>query len=451
MEQEGVVEGPGYRLMVQRGPRGLSWRDREVRVGSTLLELDADFGFLGEAVAGLLLPRVRVEGEWLERVVERYRVRVVAEQAADLATRLGRLALEALVDPAFFPLSRMTLYWGVNGCFYRDSWDPEGLRSEYEGLVEAAGDMEGSGVRLRPARYREVIQSYASRLRAAAGGLLARASTILAPGEAWPGRSCGPGEPPGDPGGLVRLPEGRVYYSCPGARGLAEAILGAGASCRRPSWTASSFVCESPRGRIVVKEYYKMIVKWLPAALASARSYGYILTPKKRMYNEYRYLVELRRIVETPRILAVCGDQARAVMAREYVEGEPVLGSRDPGAWRASGEALARIHSAGYALGDPNPGNFVVSPRGVAVVDAEQAKRYSERRGAWDLAVYTVYALLFREPEELVAEGLRAYRSAAPGLAEREAGILRDPGFWAPLAVLGPVAAQARGLLARYL
>jgi len=196
-----------------------------------------------------------------------------------------------------------------------------------------------------------------------------------------------------------------------------------------------------------VKEYHRMLVKWIPAAVASARAYRYLLSPRARMANEHRYFRLLRGVVETPRVLVVCADQARAAMARSFVEGDPVLSTRDPSAWEASGEALARVHGAGHVLGDPNPGNFVYRGGGVAVIDAEQASRYTPVRAAWDLAVYTVYALLFGAPEELVARGLEAYARSAPRAREVAAAASR-PGFWAPLAPLGPLAVKARRLVA---
>ena len=448
---EARVEGPGYTLLVTEGLAPITWEAGAgrvaIRVPRLALELDAHLGVLGEAVAGLLLPRVRVEGpRWLEGLVVDYRSRAVAEQAADLVVRLGRLALEARLRPSLLPASRMALYWGVNGCLYRGALDPDVLDEEYRGLSGLVGTLEGGFLRLRPAKYRQVLRAAASRIRALAAQGAARLASTLAPRGPWPGSSCGPGEPP-DPGHLMLLPEGLAFYHCRGGRWLAERLLGDGASCERPGWQYSSMVCEGGGRRIVVKEYYRMIVKWVPAALASAPYYGYILSPKKRLYNEYRHLLALRGLVGTPRVYGVCGDQARAVMAREYVEGRPVLGSGDPRDWRASGEALARVHRGGYALGDPNPGNFLVGGGGVSVIDVEQAKKYTVERGAWDLAVYTVYALLFNQPEELIAEGLRAYAGAAGGLAGREARILSSRSFWATLAPLGPVAARARGLI----
>ena len=448
---EARIDGPGYRLLVVEGLAPVTWEEGEglaiIRAPRIALELDAYLGVLGEAVAGLLLPPVRVEGPgWLERIVEDYRSRVVAEQAADMVVRLGRLALEARLRPSALPVSRMTLYWGVNGCLYGKALDPDALDEEYRGYAELVGSLEGGYLHLRPARYRRVLQAAASRIRALAARGVARLASSLAPRGPWPGSRCDPGQPP-EPGDLMVLPEGRAFYNCPGGRWLAERILGENVECVRPGWQYSSMVCSGGAGRIVVKEYYRMIVKWLPAALASAPYYGYILSPKKRLYNEYRHILALRGLVGTPRILGVCGDQARAVMAREYVEGRPVLESRDPRDWEASGVALARIHNGGYALGDPNPGNFLVGPRGVSVIDVEQAKKYTVERGAWDLAVYTVYALLFNSPEELVSSGLRAYAAHASPLAEGEARILASRGFWATLAALGPVAARARSLL----
>ncbi len=444
MEQEAVYKGPGYRLVAVDRLIPPSWEDGEIRVSRLALRLDAEIGALGEAVAGLLLPHVEVEGpRWAWDILESYRRRVAAEQAADLTMRLGRIAGETGFRPSYLPVSRMHLFWRVNGCFYREGLDYEVLDAEWERYASLVGEPAGGGYRPSPRKYREILSYYASRIRGGLLGTLAGIARRLAPGQTWPGAKCDLGDPP-DPGLLASLPEGVFTYKC-SPEDLASPHAGRPVECGKAMPTASSLVCRGPRGRVVVKEYYRMLVKWLPAAAASRPQYRYRVTPRARMANEYQYLRLLRSVVETPRILAVCGDQAKAAMARTFLEGEPVLDSRDPGAWKASGDALARIHEAGYTLGDPNPGNFIVGPHGTGVVDAEQADRYTPRRAAWDLAVYTVYALAFRAPEDLVAEGLRGYAGRRdPSLELR---FLERPSFWASLTPLGPVAVRARRLL----
>jgi len=120
--------------------------------------------------------------------------------------------------------------------------------------------------------------------------------------------------------------------------------------------------------------------------------------------------------VRTPRVLGLCVSPLNASMAREYVEGEVVMNSKDPGAWEAGGEVLARVHRGGFALGDPNPGNIVISGGEAYLIDAEQAGRFTPVKGAWDLAVYYYYSRFFGAPRDLVAESLRGYVKGVGGL-----------------------------------
>ncbi len=431
------IQGPGYRIRVAPGVSPPSWdpEERVLTVGLTVLEFDARLGILGETVAGLLLPPLTHIPERLARIIDDYRARIVAEQAADLGQRIGGVAGLARVRPSYFPVSRAVMLWKSIGCLLHGGLDPDRLDDEYSPYSWAAGDEAGGYVRIRPARFKKVITANLSRLRLMTSAALASISKQLS--TAWPGVACGSLPEKPDPSGLVLLPEGAYHYDCPGGEDLAARLLGPGTRCKVPQWTSSTLVCQGPTGeRVAVKEYLRMIVKWLPASIASASKYGYVIGPKTRLYNEYRYLRFLRGVVRTPGILAVCGDQVRALMAREYLEGTPVLGSQDPGHWALSGEALARIHKSGTVLGDPNPGNFVVEGSSVGIVDAEQAKKYTVRRGAWDLAVYVYYASLFGTPPELTAEGLRAYAGEAPDLWGEESRILSRKKYWAPFTVV---------------
>jgi len=444
------IRGPGYRIVLTSDIHPITWDPREgvIRAPRIVFELDARISAAGEALASLLIPPVEVESGWARELVDKYRTRLVAEQAADLAQRIGGVAGLARVEEPFFPLARAWISWRINGCLLHKALDPEELRPIYKPYMERVGVPVEGGVKLRPSRFRETIAAFTRELQALRVtilGLMARAARHLRPRPPWPGMDCEMPPPP-DPSPHVILPEGVYVYECGGAEALAERVVG-GAECRPASRTASSFICESPRGRVVVKEYLRMILKWLPAAVASTPYYGYKLSPKTRLYNEYKYLRILRGVVPTPRILAVCGTQANTFMVREYTEGEPVLSSEKSEAWRASGVSLGRIHKSGHVLGDPNPGNFVWKGDAAAVIDAEQAGKLSPRRAAWDLAVYTVYALLFRAREDLVAEGIRAYRREAPQVWAQAEEILSSRKFWTVFAATPNIAVRARRIL----
>ena len=189
-----------------------------------------------------------------------------------------------------------------------------------------------------------------------------------------------------------------------------------------------------------------MAVKWLPAAALGRGYVSYRVSPKSRMAAEYRYLRLLRPIARTPRILEVCADYTTSVMVREYVEGTPTLSSRDPGDWGAAGRLLARIHRAGYAVGDPNPGNFIVDDVGARLIDAEQARPLDDRAAAWDLAVFAAYARFMGAPRDLVRAALEAYREEARGLWGRVSRLAASPRLWVHLSVTPRVALELQQL-----
>ncbi|MEB3806026.1 MAG: hypothetical protein GSR73_00705 [Desulfurococcales archaeon] len=433
------IQGPGYRIVVDDNALVPQWNEesRTLATPRLYLELDAKFSLVGERIAGLLLPPLDAYSDSLDEIINAYRKRIVAEQAADLVSRLGPLTAEARVEASFFPVSRAHMLWGTLGCLIGDAMDSGELARVYLEHASVAGVVEEGLVRVKPRRYREYLVSNIRRLQLKtldAAGNIARYMGRI--GRMALNYCTSMPEAP-DPSVHVRLPEGRFHYECPGPRELAQYYLGVVESCKRSQWTSSTVICRSEEGeRIAVKEYLKMIVKWLPASIASSPALNYLITPKSRLANEYRHLRVLRGVISTPEILGVCGDPAKAVMVRGFVEGEPVLDSDKPLYWRMSGEALAAIHSHGYVLGDPNPGNFVIDGGSVSLVDAEQARRFTARRGAWDLIVYVYYSVLLGKRRDLIAEGLRGYLDSIGALGDRVVRELGEKRLWNWLRIL---------------
>ena len=131
-------------------------------------------------------------------------------------------------------------------------------------------------------------------------------------------------------------------------------------------------------------------------------------------------------------------------MARSYLEGRPVQESGSRGDWANMGMALASIHQGGYTLGDPNPGNFLRGDHGIAVIDAEQARRYRPLRAAWDLAEMALMALFYGAREELVRAAVEGYLGEAPRAV---LGHVLDSSIWIPLSPLQPFTYTARRII----
>ncbi|MCE4600374.1 MAG: hypothetical protein F7C38_02255 [Desulfurococcales archaeon] len=433
------IQGPGYRIIVDDKAVIPQWNE-ETRTLSTprlYLELDAKFSLAGERIAGLLLPPLKAYSDSLEEVINTYRKRVVAEQAADLVSRLGPLTAEARVEASFFPASRAYMLWSTLGCLIGDAINSDETVSAYLEHASVAGVVEGGLVKVKPRRYREYIVSNIRKLQLKTLGMAGNVARYMGRIGRMTLNYCISTPEAPDPSRHVRLPEGRFHYECPGPRELARYYLGVVESCKRSQWTSSTVICRGEKGdRVAVKEYLRMIVKWLPASIASSPALNYLITPKSRLANEYRHLRVLRSVIPTPRILGVCGDPTKAVMVREFAEGEPVLDSDKPLYWRMSGEALATIHGHGYVLGDPNPGNFVIDGDTVGLVDAEQARGFTARRGAWDLIVYVYYSVLLGKRGDLIVEGLRGYLDGIGALRDEVVRELGDKRLWNWLRIL---------------
>lgn len=133
--------------------------------------------------------------------------------------------------------------------------------------------------------------------------------------------------------------------------------------------------------------------------------------------------------VSAPLLLAVL--PSAGVLVMEYVEGplmrEALAGAGSWGAVRLAREAgviLGRLHSAGIVHGDPTTSNFIVSGRGLVLIDyglAEFTSHVEER--AVDLhlfrrAVEATHASMAKELYEAMLDG---YKSVLGGEAERVA------------------------------
>lgn len=432
------IRGARYEIVVDEKITLPKWDpgERRLYVNRPLLEADVKISLLGERIAGLLLPPVEASSNDLEELIAVYRRRVAAEQAIDLVSRLGPLAKMASIDLAYFPVSRAQLVWGDVGCML--DLDPERLRKAFREAARVAGEVAGDTVRVMPRRYREFIYTTLRRLQISTINWASSIMRLIRASGYNPLSLCRErDEEPPDPSWLVYLPEGQFLYDCPGVEDIAENYVGGDARCKKVGFTSSTLVCEGPSGKIAVKEYLRMIAKWLPASILSRSAVKYLITPKSRLYNEYKHLIELRSIIQTPRILAVCGDPVKAVMARSFIEGTPVIDSGDPGEWRDSGRALADIHNAGYVLGDPNPGNFVASRDGLGLIDAEQARRFTPAGGAWDLIVYVYYPVALGKDRDLIVEGVKGYLERVdPRRKKRVVRELRKGKIWLGLVLL---------------
>ncbi|MEB2793177.1 MAG: hypothetical protein LRS41_03865 [Caldisphaeraceae archaeon] len=409
---EGIIEGPGYRVEVVSGFRPPSFKaENEIVVGDSILLADVKTGVLGDYLSGLLIPPVRCNGS-LKRLEEYYKTRVTVEQGYEIKQRLDGMVNLVKIPIEFIPISRMSLIKNAYPCILNQALQEvgvDGLREEYKKYITYIGKLDGNYVTLMG----KAISSSKTKLIGNIGKNVILGLISLSSGKQWVGmQKCKPEELILRPYKLLSLPEGEIRMDC----GSEDDSYLKEYKCNRPSILSGSQICNDGKRKVVIKEYMYGSLKWFMAGAVSASIYPFRQTPLGRLSNEYRHLLELRKVIPTPRVYAVCPDRYWSKMVREFIEGEVALKSKDPKAWEKIGEALATIHNGGFALGDPNPGNFIITDNEVYIIDLEQASSYSTKKAAWDIAVFFSYARAFLAGYRLVKRSLEAYS------ADREKG-----------------------------
>ncbi|GEM_PF-4600257 len=179
----------------------------------------------------------------------------------------------------------------------------------------------------------------------------------------------------------------------------------------------SSFILDISGFKPVIVKHYRDVtsIKWIIARVATLQLPKPILSPRKRLLNEFKYnrlLASLGFKTPDPVLL----DPRRLIAAYTYVEGvdliELLKEDRAPETYRDLGKLLAKLHAHGISLWDANPSNFVYTESGeLYLVDLEQARSpasFDEK--VFDIAIASYYTIMY-EPSEapkrakLIAEG----------------------------------------------
>ncbi len=160
---------------------------------------------------------------------------------------------------------------------------------------------------------------------------------------------------------------------------------------RKYVFTSGERVCE-----VVVKRFKDpRNIKWAVLALATLADIRFEVLPLKRMANEYRMILEFRRLgFNVPKVHAV--DLDRIQLITGYIVGENVGKLLKDGELEhlvKVGEEIGKLHSMGYVLGDAKPDNMIVSGDRIYFTDLEQAKVDGDR--VWDIVEFLNYSVAF--------------------------------------------------------
>jgi tRNA A-37 threonylcarbamoyl transferase component Bud32 len=163
--------------------------------------------------------------------------------------------------------------------------------------------------------------------------------------------------------------------------------------------------------RVVVKRFKDWSgFKWFPLSMWSFGTRIFAVVGRSRLARECAISEFLRcEGFNVPKILHVSHSQRLVFM--EYIEGEDLSNAikriaikpsrkkmeKDLEKIAEAGEVFARVHALNVTLGDTKPENVIINPDGkIYLLDFEQASHGGDK--AWDVAVFLYYAGHYLQP-----------------------------------------------------
>lgn len=443
---------------------------------------DAARASLGEFVAGRLLNVYEplLNGGFVRRMELEYKRRVIAESLIELASEHGEFTQDIVIPLEYFLFDKLhkraaiyppALYSYVrtytcdrgpeNRDFSLSGFREAALTLEEQGLVTVRDDDGGSvkvvGEKLRGNALARLVSALNLTTRGmrqyAVHGYAGRVGFGVFKDEAISKlrRMKEKVDPPRElqnPRRLLRLDEGVVFENSQAIYDELARMHGLGEGCEFTeeglgqvySTTRMVRTGGPPEMRFVLKHFADIrSMKWALLGLwASERKFS--MSPQSRLHREYSAMRRLREMgIETPRVLGVALKEKTLV--REYVDGVPLSQEVEEALKGRSSEMrhialygalLARVHEAGYALGDAKAGNVIVQGDRLVLADLEQSIEGGDT--AWDVAEFLYYTAKLSRREEgmrvVAEEFLRGYGSTedAKGTIARA----RAPKYLAP-------------------
>ena len=408
-------------------------------VDRTLAESDVEKGTLGDYLTEqFLYPHKPImNGQYLEAVALKARIRVAKEEARDLALEFGELCRGLVATPEFFGLSRMrklarvfvpsmTSYLRLleepvrttNLTLLRDSFrmaiaaerDVLEIDDDYVSLNDGAVDRW-----LRDRVSEQMVNVFRQSQRAFYSYLTKGRALYLSP-DLLARELMSPMklslEPeldriePEDPkkylflrasGGLVPVSEKASLEQ------LIVKLKLKGPITITPLAGVLNEVSLVTAGKeqLVVKKFTDWHgFKWFTLNLVSLGSKLFTVSGRARLTNEYgmnRYLA--KRSVNVPNVVYVgikqrilvekyLGGVSLGDVAKEAVNQSTLTPTQNQ-LFESLGVTLANIHRLGVSIGDTKPENFIASNGQLFVVDLEQAAKRGDY--AWDIAELLFY------------------------------------------------------------
>lgn len=411
-------------------------------VEAGLLEKDALRAYLGEFVSGRLLNIYEplLNPELIRKAELESKKRVMTEEIFEIGSQYGEFSSDLVIPLEYFLFSKLhkraIIYPPALYSYVKTYTCPSGQENRgfsLEGFAEAALSLQATGILkfenddgaphvrilgegLRSRAFARLLSIFNLTTRGvrqyAVHGYAGRVGFNVFKDEALSKvkRMQEKSEPPAEleePKRLIRLEEG---IALPKTEQMVQRLATASgmvAYTRREKSlgeiysTAKLLTLRDATGEEAkfVLKYFADIrsVKWAILNVWSL-SRKFSTSPQARMHREYHASLLLRsRGVATPRILGAVLDEK--VLVKEYIDGERlsdiiqrlVTGkSEDASPLERFGEAMAGVHRAGFALGDPKANNVIAKTGGeLYFTDLEQATEGGDQ--PWDLAGFLYY------------------------------------------------------------
>ncbi len=185
---------------------------------------------------------------------------------------------------------------------------------------------------------------------------------------------------------------------------------------------------EGRESSLVLKNFSDVrSLKWALLGVWAAAANKFSMTPLARLEREYAMTRILRsKGVLVPGIVAVTPGER--MLVKELVEGptlskviDDLFKGGEEGLQKVAdyGRLMAKVHSAGFALGDAKASNVIIAPGGLYLTDLEQADPRGDK--AWDLAEFVYYTAKLSTKEPVMNQIAKAFLDAYAKDGDREA------------------------------
>jgi len=416
-----------------------------------VFEMDADRGFLGEAVAGgLIFPYTPLINEEYSRFQEvKLKKRLILELLQNIVLDFPELSHEIRIKPEYFMyetmLSRARLYPPMIFTllnFMKEDSKKQNIESTLQGYLAALKELSEENTVYFSNEYVRISRDFVDKARS----LKVRFTSLFKPTQRalfisllniFPSimRFLSPSKEmflkiqritKESSKGIYQMEDPQRYLCVPTSRGLvslsnrmnieafARDVLSAGKDAKvkieaiggvlNDVYLIKAFT-DGEEKKIVAKSFRDWSgFKWFPLTLWTFGTRTFAVLGRSRLEREcaINQLLQAKGFA-VPKVLHVSHSERLIFM--EYVEGENldkavkrVANSKSADevekeltTIKSVGERFAEVHALDIALGDTKPENIVIRRNGeICMLDFEQASRNGDK--VWDIAEFLYYA-----------------------------------------------------------